>query len=181
MKTEAMQKRLEMWAAKGELTDGVILPSDCRGDGMDIAIKSRPDESGMYEVGDKQVLVECSIRVGSANWRDGIPAQYGIKILDKPPYILRKGEQAIIRHRIGTKIGSGGYMERKLASIAILREDGHLVYNGHTPYWLGSTNTYASHYISGLSQRDSRAYDTDVEILQALVNLINSTALSAVA
>jgi hypothetical protein len=65
-------------------------------------------------------------------------------------------------------------MHRECASIAIIRADGNKVYYGHTPYWLGSTATYAAHYHSGLSRRDAAAYNTECEQLQADVDRINT-------
>ena len=92
------------------------------------------------------------------------------------PYTLKAGERAIVRHRVGRKIGSGGHMARTLASIAIQREDGSLVYHGHTPYFIASTSTYASHYASGRNRADEAAYRLEVARLEAIAAQINKTA-----
>ena len=53
------------------------LPSDCRGDGYDIALTARPDESAVYTLKDDTVAtITCTAKVGSTRWDDGIPAMY---------------------------------------------------------------------------------------------------------
>jgi hypothetical protein len=176
MKTKEMQARLE--AQAGNLQSGTqysIMPSDCRGDGYDIAMRSRPDESGDYTVADGRVVrVNCTCKVGSRNWSSGIPTGYTAEIIgDKPIYICNPGERAEVIHRAGNCIGNS-YMYRIYASIAIIRPDGSKIYCGHTPYWLGSTATYAAHYRSGLSHRDAAAYNAECAQLQADVDCINA-------
>ncbi len=178
MKTQAMQERLEQLQAAGRLVGGEsynLMPSDCRGGGYDIALSPRCDESGDYEVAGILCRVQCSVRVGSSQWHNGIPAQYMLDVAPAAPYQLREGEHAELIHRNGNTI-SNSYMHRVMASIAIVREDGSKVYRGHSPYWLGTTNTYAAHYISGLSRRDAAAYQIECDQLQAVVDQINATA-----
>jgi len=168
--------------AAGQIVAGGVyelMPSDCRGDGYDIAMRSRAEESGDYQVGGHLCRVECTCRVGSRNWSHGIPAGYRLTVDPACPYILHLGERAEVVRRDGNCIGNS-YMHRVLASIAIRRADRSLIYRGHTPYWLGSTNTYAAHYRSGLSRRDAAAYDAEVAQLQATVDQINQ-AYEAVA
>ncbi len=175
MKTERMQKRLESLAAtieSGHLYD--LMPSDCNGNGYDIALSPRGDESGDYEVAGHLMRVSCTVKVGSCNWRDGIPAGYRLECDPVAPYKLRPGEKAEIVHRTGNNIG---YMNRKLASIAI-RRDGKLIYRGHTPYWIKSTSTYAAHYASGMSKRDAAAYKCEHEFLAKIVDEINTATKS---
>lgn len=179
MITESMQSKIEQLLESGQIATGQkyhILPSDCEGNNYDIALKSRPDESGDYIIDGVLMRVTCSVRVGSRSWHDGIPAAYTLEVAPSAPYTLQPGERAIVRHRNGRMIGRGGYMHRILASIAIQREDGSLVYRGHTPYWIASTNTYASHYRSGLSRRDREAYDAEVARLESIAEQINATA-----
>lgn len=179
MKTDQMQKRLEALYAEGIIKSGKsydLMPSDCRGDGYDIALARRTDESGDYEVAGHLMRINCTVRVGSRNWHEGIPAGYRLDCDPAAPYTLNPGEIAIVRHRVGNKIGSSGYMARTLASIAIQREDGSLVYRGHTPYWIESTNTYARHWMSGRSRRDNEAYRIECERLEAIADQINRGA-----
>ncbi len=175
MKTERMQKRLEALQAEGKIESGAsydLMPSDCRGDGYDIALTRRTDESGDYEVAGHLMRVTCTVRVGSRRWHEGIPAGYRLDCDPATPYTLGEGETAIVRHRVGNKIGNG-FMSRTLASIAIQREDGSLVYHGHTPYWIASTATYASHYASGRSRADEAAYRMECERLESIAAQIN--------
>ncbi len=95
----------------------------------------------------------------------------------KAPYQLHTGETAIIVERTGRHIGNG-YMSRTLASIAIRRVDGKLMYQGHTPYFIKSTNTYASHYKSGRSRADEAAYQLEVEQLEQIAAQINAGIIS---
>ena len=95
-----------------------------------------------------------------------------MKKIVKKRYVLQPGEHAVVVDRDGTSIGTP-YMHRTMASIAIVREDGSSVYHGHTPYWLGTTNTYASHYVSGRSKHDSSCYDSERLKLQEKVNRMN--------
>jgi hypothetical protein len=88
-------------------------------------------------------------------------------------YVLKNGEKAIIKHRIGRAIDRNGFMLRSLASVAIQREDGSLVYKGHTPYWIKNTSTYASHYKSGRNKKDEESYQMECKQLQEIVNEIN--------
>jgi len=183
MKTETMQKRLESLWANGQIKSGEsynLMPSDCRGDGYDIAISPRCDESGDYVIQGHVMRVECMVRVGSRNWRDGIPAGYSMVCDPAAPYKLQPGEKAVIVHRTGQHIG-GSYMSRRLASIAIIREGVGKIYRGHTPYWIDSTNTYAAHYRSGFSRRDQMAYNREVARLQSICDQINATLPAAVA
>lgn len=197
MKTENMQKRLEKLFKAGKIESGKsydLMPSDCRGDGYDIALKSRGDESGDYEVAGHLMRVICTVRVGSRNWSNGIPAGYRLDCdpvakddseCNNPPpvdcsaptitytYTLNSGEKAVVVARTGRKIGNSGFMVRTLASIAIRREDGRLVYRGHTPYWIKSTNTYASHYASGRNRADEAAYQMEYEMLEKIAEEIN--------
>ena len=173
-----MQVRLENLMAEGRLESGEaynIMPSDCRGDGMDIAIKSRSDESGDYEIAGHLCRVKCTVRVGSRNWRDGIPAGYKLTIDPKAPYTLGPGEKAYVVHRTGNKIGDG-YMCRIIASVAIERADGTRIAHNHTPYWIANSATYASHYRSGMSRADRAAYNAEVERLESIAAQINATA-----
>lgn len=182
MKTNQMQKRLEALCAEGKIKSGEsynLMPSDCRGDGYDIALTRRTDESGDYEVAGHLMRVSCTVRVGSRNWSEGIPAGYRLDCDPVAPYALKDGEKAIVRHRVGNKIGISGFMVRTMASIAIQREDGSLVYHGHTPYWIKSTNTYASHYASGRSRRDEAAYWMECERLKSIAAQINQGAEGA--
>lgn len=177
MKTKEMESRLLELYRNGRLQRRYtyeLIPSDCSGSGYDIAYQSRRDESGDYVIDGILMRVVLEVKVGSTKWKDGIPAMYSLSVDPQSPYNLKRGERAIIVHRTGTKIG-GSFMERKLASIAIERENGSLVYKGHTPYWISNTNTYASHYKSGFSKRDSTAYRNEVESLERIVNMINST------
>lgn len=179
MKTDQMQKRLESLYAEGKIESGKyydLMPSDCRGDGYDIALNPRGDESGDYEINGHLMRVECTVRVGSRNWHEGIPCGYRLDCDPIAPYRLRAGEKAIVRHRIGRKIGNG-FMSRTLASIAIQRADGSLVYHGHTPYWLESTHTYASHYASGRNRADEAAYQMECEKLEKIAEQINNTTI----
>lgn len=179
MITATMQHKIERMLKAGSIAPGQqyrILPSDCEGNGYDIALKSRPDESGDYMVAGVLVRVSCDVRVGSHNWSEGVPAAYILEAAPSAPYALQPGERAIVRHRNGRTIGRGGYMHRVLASIAIQRADGSLVYRGRSPYWIASTNTYASHYRSGMSRRDRTAYDAEVARLEAIAAQINATA-----
>ena len=184
MKTQNMQKRLEDLSAAGKIESGCIydiMPSDCRGDGYDIAMRSRGDESGDYEVGGNLMRITCTVRVGSRNWCKGIPAGYRLECNPAIPYVLRPGERAIVCERIGNKIGRSGYMSRTLASLAIVREDGSKIYRGHSPYWIASTNTYASHYVSGRNRADEAAYQSELEQLQRDCDEINANAAIVVA
>lgn len=179
MKTESMQKMLERLYAEGKIESGNqydLMPSDCNGNGYDIALKPRCDESGDYEVSGHLMRVINTIRVGSRNWSTGIPCGYRLECDPPTPYTLQPGERAEVVRRTGNNIGRCGYMSRVLASIAIIRADGRKVYKGHTPYWLGSTSTYASHYKSGMSRRDSAAYRVEIAQLQATCDQINATA-----
>jgi len=176
MITATMQHKIERMLKAGSIAPGQqyrILPSDCEGNGYDIALKSRPDESGDYLVDGVLMRVTCSVRVGSSNWHEGTPAGYRLECAPSAPYTLQIGERAIVRHRKGRTIGQ--YMYRALASIAIQREDGSLVYRGRTPYWIASTHTYASHWRSGMSRRDKAAYDAEVAQLEAIAKQINAT------
>ncbi len=177
MITTAMQTTLEHLFRASKITLGNsydLMPSDCMGHGYDIALSSRPDESGDYLVDGVLMRVTCSVRVGSSNWHEGTPAGYRLECAPSAPYTLQIGERAIVRHRKGRTIGQ--YMYRALASIAIQREDGSLVYRGRTPYWIASTHTYASHWRSGMSRRDKAAYDAEVAQLEAIAKQINATA-----
>lgn len=84
MKTESMQKMLAEGLRTGKLACGKsyhVLPTDCKGDGYDIAIKARSDESGEYDLGDGVIAkCECAVKVGSAQWSNGIPALYDVEI-----------------------------------------------------------------------------------------------------
>lgn len=151
-----------------------IMPSDCRGDGYDIALVSRPLEDGIYEINGHKIIVSCDLKAGSTQWRNGIPVRYLVAVDPQPAYRLEAGEKAELIHRTGNTIGNS-YMARVMASIAIRKPDGKLKYQGHTPYWLGTTSTYASHYKSGLSKHDQAAYDADCAALQIQVDLINGT------
>ena len=182
MKTEPMQKRLEDLFGAGKIETGKIYtlpPSDCSGNGFDIAIKSRPDESGDYGVGGHLMRITCSIKAGSRSWRKGIPTAYTLECDPCTPYALGPGENAEIIHRTGTNIGNG-FMARVLASVAIRKADGKLLYqpkgNGYSPYWIEDTHTYASHYKSGLSKADLASYHSDVAKLDAMAGQINATA-----
>lgn len=175
MKTGTMEKRLNELAGKlepGKLYS--IMPSDCSGNGYDIAMQSRPDESGNYMINGMLCRVTCRIRVGSRKWSKGIPAGYTLSVNPKRPYVCKRGEHAEIIHRKGNNIGNS-YMSRVLASIAIIRPDGGKVYRGHTPYWIESTNTYALHYKSGLNKADNAAFNSEIEQLKEVVNQINAT------
>jgi len=177
MKTQSMQRRLEALMAAGKIESGKsynLMPSDCRGNGYDIALTSRNDESGDYEVAGHLCRVKCTVRVGSRHWSKGIPAGYRLDCDPAIPYALCAGERAEVIHRTGTHIGSGSYMSRTLASIAIRKADGKLKYRGHTPYWLGSTATYASHYVSGRNKIDEAAYRREVAQLESIVRKINA-------
>lgn len=179
MKTQAMQERLDHLMSTGQIekrSSYNIMPSDCRGDGMDIAMVARCDESGDYMVCGILCRVTCSCRVGSRNWSDGIPAGYRLEIDPQAPYTLQPGETAYVVDRTGTKIGMHGFLSRFCSSIYIRRVDGSKVYHGHTPYWLGNTSTYASHYKSGLSRRDEQAWRTERSQLEATAAQINATA-----
>lgn len=179
MITKSMAEMLANALNEGTIKSGKtyeIMPSDCRGDGYDIAMKSRPDESGVYEIDGHTIIVTCSVKCGSRQWRNGIPVAYKAEVDPEPGYTLEPGEKAMVIHRIGRKIGNSGYMSRKYASIAIIKADGRKKYRGHTPYWLDSTSTYASHYISGLSKADDAAYWAEVERLEIKAALINATA-----
>jgi len=178
MKTEKMQKRLEELYRDGRIESGKsydLMPSDCRGDGYDIALNPRGDESADYEVAGHLMRVTCTVRVGSRNWHEGIPAGYRLDCDPVAPYILKDGEHAEVVPRTGRHIGSG-FMSRTLASIAIRRADGSLVYHGHTPYWIESTHTYASHYSSGRNKADEAAYQMERKQLVCVANQINLTA-----
>jgi hypothetical protein len=180
MKTKSMQKRLEELNAAGKIESGKsydLMPSDCSGNGYDIALTSRTDESSDYEIAGHLMRVTCTVRVGSRNWSEGIPAGYSLECDPSAPYQLLAGEKAIVRHRKGNKIGNSGFMARTLASIAIQRENGSYVYRGHSPYWIKSTHTYASHYQSGRNQADESAYRADVKMLESIVAQINRTAI----
>lgn len=177
-----MTEKLEDALRSGIIESGKtyeVMPSDCTGSGYDIALKSRPDESGVYEIQGHTIIVTCLAKIGSKDWRHGIPVAYKAEVDPEPEYTLEPGEKAMIVHRIGRKIGNGGYMSRKYASIAIIKADGRKKYRGHTPYWLDSTSTYASHYISGLSKADDTAYWAEVERLEIKASLINATAAAA--
>ncbi len=179
MKTDSMQKMLEKLFAAGQIESGKqynLMPSDCSGDGYDIALRPRCDESGDYVVSGHLLRVTNTIRVGSHNWADGVPCRYTVECDPATPYILKPGERAEVVHRRGSNIGRSGFMSRVMASIAIIRHDGRKVYNGHTPYWLGSTSTYASHYKTGMSRRDDDAYGIQVAQLQAVCDQINATS-----
>lgn len=175
MKTQQMQSRLEALFAAGEIQSGEtynLMPSDCAGDGYDIAISPRTDESGDYEVAGHLMRATCTVRVGSRNWHEGIPAGYRLECDPAVPYRLEEGERAELIERTGRAIGQG-FMARTLASVAIRKANGKLRYQGRTPYWLGSTNTYASHYKSGRNSRDEAAYRLECERLRAIVEQIN--------
>jgi len=175
MKTERMQKRLEALCVEGKIESGTsydLMPSDCRGDGYDIAMQSRCDESGDYEVAGHLMRVTCTVRVGSRNWSEGIPAGYRLDCDPVAHYTLHAGEKAEVIARTGRKIGNG-FMARTLASVAIRRADGKLVYRGNTPYWIASTNTYASHYKSGRNRADEAAYRMEYARLESVAAQIN--------
>jgi hypothetical protein len=91
-------------------------------------------------------------------------------------YNLKPGEKVVVVERVGRKIGRGGYMARTLASLAVRREDGSLVYVGHTPYWLWpSSEIYASHYRSGRSRADEKRYQRDIAELRARADKANES------
>jgi len=176
MRTESMQKRLKELYGAGRIESGKsydLMPSDCSGNGYDIALTRRTDESGDYEVAGHLMRVTCTMRVGSLNWHEGIPCQYRLDCDPVAPYTLKPGERAVVVSRKGNTIGSSGFMARTLASIAIQRENGSYVYRGHTPYWLKSTNTYASHYISGRNKADEEAYQMECQKLEKIAEQIN--------
>jgi len=87
MTTASMQARLDSLIS--EIETGVkydLQPSDCSGNGYDIAYKSRDDESGVYPLSDgRMAYVTCSVKVGSKSWRDGIPAMYTLEVSDGSP------------------------------------------------------------------------------------------------
>jgi|GEM_PF-6926948 len=186
METQRMQQKLKELFARGEIKSGgkySLMPSDCRGDGFDIALKSRTDESADYKINGHLCRVRCVCKVGSKYWRQGIPVGYSLEIDPPVPYNLGPGERAVIVHRRGNKIGNS-YMARVYASIAILDSCGKYIHRktrrgGHTPYWLGSTNTYAEHFKSGLSKADSEAYWGEVDLLQCTVDAINAEKFEA--
>jgi len=80
METKSMQEMLERLHAAGKIEAGKtyqIMPSDCRGDGYDIAMQSRPDEGGEYILANGLICdVSCSARCGSQKWDNGIPVSY---------------------------------------------------------------------------------------------------------
>jgi hypothetical protein len=87
---------------------------------------------------------------------------------------MNEGEKAIVIARNGNIIGSGGgFMHRFCWSIAILKANGHLVYRGHTPYFLGSTGTFAKHYRSGLSKADAARCHEQLQELQEQADKYN--------
>ena len=90
---------------------------------------------------------------------------------------LEKGQNAVVVDRKGNMIGNS-YMHRRLASVAIVKPDGKFVhkrtrYGGHTPYWIANTDTFASHYKTGMSNRDCRRYRSQVEELYDIAGQIN--------
>lgn len=175
MKTKEMENRLLELYRNGKIQRGhtyELMPSDCEGGGYDIAYKSRRDESGDYLVGDILMQVILEVKVGSTKWNEGIPAMYSLSVDPRSPYLLKSGEKAIVVHRTGRSIG---FMDKKLASIAIERQNGSLVYKGHTPYFIDSTHVYVSHYQSGMSKRDRESYNSEVKRLESMANIINST------
>lgn len=181
MITKSMQAMLERLYSDGKIESGKsyqLMPSDCRGDGYDIAMRSRCDESGDYTVDGHCMRVECVVKCGSRNWSDGIPCGYRLTCDPVSPYHLQPGERAVVIERKGNTIGNS-LMIRTMASIAILRADGSRIYRGHTPYWLATTHTYASHYRSGRSRADEAAYQAEVAQLRATVDQINATATPA--
>jgi hypothetical protein len=92
-------------------------------------------------------------------------------------YHLEAGERAIVCERLGNHIGTQ-YLSRTLASVAIIRANGRKKYRGHTPYWLSSTPTYASHYKSGRNKADEANYRAAVAQLQHEADVINLTAVA---
>jgi hypothetical protein len=195
MITESMQAVLEKLMDEGKIESGMkydLMPSDCQGNGYDIALTHRVDESGDYRVGSHLCRVTCSVRVGSRNWHDGIPVGYKLECDPSAPYTLKPGEKAVVVHRAGHKIGDG-FMHRRLASIAIKSKelaekrarkqgrepkpwDSGYVYQGRTPYWIASTNVYAAHFSSGMNKADTKAYNQEVSRLEAIAAQINATS-----
>ncbi|SLM15281.1 hypothetical protein SPIROBIBN47_410015 [uncultured spirochete] len=84
MKTEQMAENLRQLYVAGKIEIGKtyhVLPSDCSGNGMDIALKNRLDESADYDLGNGVVAkCRCSVQVGSTRWGDGIPTLYSIEV-----------------------------------------------------------------------------------------------------
>lgn len=110
MKTEHMQKRLEAAMREGKIKEGEaysVMPSDCRGDGYDIAVKSRTDETGDYEVSGVLCRVECVVKVGARLWGKGIPLGYKLTVgRQRAEYTLLPGERAIVHH---VSMANGAY------------------------------------------------------------------------
>jgi len=180
MKSQKMQKRLQQLWHSARIEPGKsydLLPSDCRGDGYDVALTARSDESGDYDIGGHLMRVECVVRVGSKKWNEGIPCGYTLACDPSTPYIPEPGERAEVVERVGRTIGA--YMHRTLASIAIRKSDGRLRYQGHSPYWIRSTHTYAAHFRSGRSRADEAEYQSELEQLRTIVVQINSFAAPA--
>jgi len=87
-----MQENLEKLFFAGKIKAGIVydlMPSDCRGDGYDIALISRYDESGEYEIAGHTLAVKCEVKVGSPKWSEGTPALYSL-IMDRVVNLPKK-------------------------------------------------------------------------------------------
>ncbi len=116
MKTKAMEQRLLEGLTSGQIKVGggyEVMPSDCLGDGHDIAYMAREDESGRYDLGGG-VVADCDIlvRLGT-KLEQGSPLAYKV-------IVYRPGDRTQIsigikgshrRHLLNTMARRAGYGE----------------------------------------------------------------------
>lgn len=143
MRTKEMELRIQNSLKDGDVSVGdtleYVLPSDCSGNGYDIAVASRPDESGRYELGNGIVAdVEAMVFAG----RGGPPVAYRVHIY-RPDSIsplstdvLTEAQWKFIKQQL-RKLGyaphvSGLYLDKSLK--------GDNIRIDHTP-WGFATNS----------------------------------------
>ena len=179
MYTKQMHDRLSEMVLDGRMVRGktyIALPSDTRGDGYDIGEKFRPDESGRYTIGDMECEVSACLWTRLGGTTRGVPLQYRVEVDPRPVYCPTVGQRVEVVSRHGRIYGSNPRMHRFSVSLAVRDEGtGRLIYRGHTPYWLGSTEEYASHYRTGLSRLDDARCDVEVERLERQARRCNAS------